>query len=363
MTGASTIAVAASAAPLALSQSGEVPSRIKLLSYQDVFYCRDGRGPYKLEGRDHAEQVIAATVAWQKGADPMIDYDHQSVYGAVEGVGGTAPAAGWIKNLVAEADGIYADVEWTVAASAALTAREYRYISPFFKVDAASRKVTRIVNVGLTNSPALELPAIASADFTQAQEDNEMSTIAISVLASALALAATATEQDVLASINGLKADKDKASKALGDIRTGLGLTAVVPDNEVAVAASTLRARAEAGVDATKYVPKASYDELVQQLAALNEERVVAAVDAGVEEGKIQPSLRDELIKMARGDINVIASYTSKAVAFGGEKKAAEAKPTAGDAKLTDEEAAVCSMLGLKPEDFLAAKAKEQGVV
>lgn len=360
MTGASTIAVAASAAPLGLSQGGEVPSRIKLLSYRDVFYCRDGRGPYKLEGRDHAEQVIAATVAWQSGADPMIDYDHQSVYAAVEGVGGTAPAAGWIKNLVAEADGIYADVEWTVAASAALKAREYRYISPFFKVDAASRKVTRIVNVGLTNSPALDLPAIASADFTQDGEHDVTKMISIAVLASALSLAATATEDDVLASINGLKADKEKADAALAGVRAGLGLDANAKLEELPVAASSIHARAEAGIDATKYVPKASFDELHGKLAKINEERVVAAVEAGVAEGKILPSLKDWVIEQAAGDLSVVASYVEKAVAFDGDKKAVEGKSGGSAAdKLTDEENALCSSMGWDREEFAAQKAKE----
>lgn len=361
MTGASITAVTASAAPLALS-GGQAPTRIKLLSYGDAFVTRDGRGPYKLEGGDHAEQVIAATNDWLKGAEAMIDYDHQSVFSAVEGVGGRAPAAGWIKRLVGEADGIYADVEWTAAAAKALAEREYRYISPFFKVDAASRKVTRIVNAGLTNSPALDLPALASADLIATEKENPVTKmISIAVLASVLSLAATATEEDVLTSINGLKADKAKADAALAGVRTGLGLDATAKLEELPVAASSIHARAEAGIDATKYVPKANFDALQTQLATINEERVVAAVEAGVAEGKIMPSLKDWVIEQAAGDMSVVASYVDKAVAFDGDKKTVDGKPSAGEGKLTEEEAAICSATGVSPADFLKSRG-EQGV-
>ncbi len=51
-------------------------------------------------------------------------------FSAVPGVGGTAPAAGWIKRLEARPDGIWAAVAWTEAAQARIRAGEYRYITP-----------------------------------------------------------------------------------------------------------------------------------------------------------------------------------------------------------------------------------------
>lgn len=146
-----------------LDPQGNILRRVKLLPY-GRFEGRDGRGPWTLEGKTHAEEVIAATRRLQGGADILFDYDHQSALSAVPGVGGMAKAAGWIKpdTLTAEADGIYGDVEWTRPAEAAILAKEYRYYSPHFRFQRETGRITRLVNVGLTNSPNLDVPALAS---------------------------------------------------------------------------------------------------------------------------------------------------------------------------------------------------------
>lgn len=141
----------------------DILRRVKLLPY-GTLQGRDGRGPWILEGRAHASDVIATTQRVQGGTDMMFDYDHQSALAAVPGVGGTARAAGWIKpaTLKAEDDGIYGDVEWTQAAEAAIRAKEYRYHSPHFRAARGTGRITRLVNAGLTNSPNLDFPALAS---------------------------------------------------------------------------------------------------------------------------------------------------------------------------------------------------------
>lgn len=138
--------------------------RVKLLPY-GTFSGRDGRGPWVLDGKDHADQVIATTRAVQGNTDMVFDYDHQTALAAVPGVGGRAPAAGWISvaSLAAEGDGIYGDVSWTDAADAALRAKVYRYYSPHFRALPGTGRITRLVNAGLTNTPNLDLPALASA--------------------------------------------------------------------------------------------------------------------------------------------------------------------------------------------------------
>src|SRR3546814_1790477 len=76
--------------------------------------------------------------------------------------GGRAPASGWIKELQKRDDGIYGRIEWTAAARQALAAGEYRYISPVFNHDKIGGRVRAILRAGLTNTPALELAAVAS---------------------------------------------------------------------------------------------------------------------------------------------------------------------------------------------------------
>jgi hypothetical protein len=115
-----------------------------------------GKGPWRLTD---AAAVITASLAG--GRDLVIDYDHQSEYSARPGVGGTAPAAGWITQLEHREDGIWGQVTWTEAGAAAVAAREYRYLSPVFQFDAAGQ-AKRLLRAGLTNTPALNLTAVAA---------------------------------------------------------------------------------------------------------------------------------------------------------------------------------------------------------
>ena len=132
-----------------------------------TFGGRDGRGPWHLRDRAHAERVIDATRAFLNGVDFLINYDHQSEFAANAQVGGQAKAAGWAKpeTLTVGEDGIYAEVDWTAAAAAALQAREYRYYSPHFRAHKETGELTRLVNVGLPNSPNIDVSALASQEL------------------------------------------------------------------------------------------------------------------------------------------------------------------------------------------------------
>jgi len=132
---------------------GGVPEWAQLLPL-GVIPSRDGRPAWRLS---NAAAVIAATQA--RGVDPVIDYEHQTDHAAANG--NPAPAAGWVRLLMARADGIWARIEWTARARRMLEAREYRFLSPVFEFDQATREVHRILRAGLTNDPALYLQAIA----------------------------------------------------------------------------------------------------------------------------------------------------------------------------------------------------------
>jgi phage I-like protein len=95
-------------------------------------------------------QVIAA---WRtQGRDLPIDYEHETIFLK----SGKAPAAGWIKELAARADGLWARIEWTAAAKAHIEAGEYRYYSPFVKVDPKTLEPKSLINLSLTNVPAAD---------------------------------------------------------------------------------------------------------------------------------------------------------------------------------------------------------------
>ena len=89
------VAVIASAVALP-SQGGAPAKRFRVVPF-GTFQGRDGRGPWHLRDRAHAERVIAATKAFLNGVDVLINYDHQSEYSAVPGVGGQANSLEYVQ--------------------------------------------------------------------------------------------------------------------------------------------------------------------------------------------------------------------------------------------------------------------------
>ncbi len=110
-----------------------------------------------------AESARAVLAAFDShGTDLPIDYEHQTLGGAYASPSGQAPAAGWIRALRIvqpgdgrEPAGLYADVDWTEAASSRLLEREYRYLSPVVLVRRSDRRVIALHSAALTNKPAI----------------------------------------------------------------------------------------------------------------------------------------------------------------------------------------------------------------
>lgn len=340
----------AAATAVEVVSDGTPKKRIQLLPLGAI-QLRDGRGPFHLADRRAAAAVIEASRARAGRTAIMVDYDHQSFYGAREGVGGQAPAAGWIDpaSLTAEDDGIWADVEWTDAAARKLAAREYRYISPLFTFDPATRAVRALVNAGLTNTPAIEqLAAVASQNF---QPENEMD---VSKIAVAAGLAATATESEVVARVAALAGVS--AALAAASAKLGLGADAL-PEELVAAAARP---------NPADYVPVAVVKDLQAQVAGLQSailaDKADAAVAAAMKAGKVTPAMKEWATGYARADLPGFEAFVaaSAAIVTPGEQYQSLSRADDGPAtRLSPEEKAVAAAMGLSEEAFLAAKPKE----
>ena len=77
-------------------------------------------------------------------------------------------AYGWISGLKAivglgDMDGLYGSIKWTSKGIELAKDRIYRFLSPVFELDAEGRAV-KLVNVALTNRPALPLPPIINSE-------------------------------------------------------------------------------------------------------------------------------------------------------------------------------------------------------
>ena len=332
------------------AQHGEPVKQVQLLPIGDIVSKRDGRR-WRVRDLAHAQQVVEATVATASPTELPIDYDHQLVFAANAQVGGQAPAAGWMRNIRAEADGVWADVEWTDAARAKLQAREYRYLSPYFAFDKASGDVSRIFHAGLTNFPAItELAAVASADPTGDSMD-------LTALAAALGLAATATLDEIVAAATAARA---AASAQLTAVATAAGVPTATSVDAVV---SAIQARANP--DPTRFAPIEELQAATARLTALEGAQslaaATAAVDAAIAAGKVTPASRDWAMGYAGKDLAGFQAFAGVAPKVVGETASAAARPASGEiTTLTEEQKAICAATGCTESAFLKTLNEER---
>lgn len=311
------------------------------------FAGRDGRGPYDAGTTESMKAVVAATLQRAGTTELVIDYDHQTVFAAVPDVGGQAPAAGWIKEFDVRDDGLYGRVEWTARASRAIRQGEYRYISPVYHHDK-SGKVTRLLHAGLTNTPNLDLAAVA-ASTSFSPEDPSMKTIAL-----ALGLAEAASEADILTAINSVL-----TSSAAIAIAAGLPATAAGAD--VLTAVQSAAAAKSAQVDPTKFVPVEQVTALQTEINTLkgrmDGDAAETAVNKAISDGKLAPALKSWALDYHKADPAKFKTFVDGSPVLTSAQRASVAPPAgSADAALTDEDMAVMKQMGLDREAFLKAK-------
>ena len=95
----------------------------------------------------------------------LIDKDHESMRSPEDR---NTAAYGWISGLKAivglgDMDGLYGTIKWTSEGIELVKDRVYRFLSPVFELDGDGRAV-KLVNVALTNRPALPLPPIINSE-------------------------------------------------------------------------------------------------------------------------------------------------------------------------------------------------------
>ncbi|MCM0018512.1 MAG: phage protease [Tagaea sp.] len=347
---------------IASAQGGgtAAPEMVHLMPFGD-WKGVDGRGPYHND-RANAAQVVAAMKAFKR---PLpIDYDH-----ALHRPSGSADlrAAGWIDAGSAELrdDGIWAKVEWTDKGGAAVAAREYRFISPWFLHDKTGR-VVGIRGAGLTNIPNFEqLTALASQ--TENGEDT-MDKLA-ETLAALLGLAAGATADDVIAAV---KALLDKGAATASQLATAAASLGLPKDTTLEALATAIAAKSEKAEEGDLRTVVASLNKTV---AALNTEIATiksagqataaqTAVEAAMKVGKIAPVAKAWALDFASSDPARFAEYVKVTPALIDPSTGAPTLAAAGgEGGLSATELAVASQLGVSAEDFKKSKealAKQQ---
>lgn len=312
----------------------------------------DGRKPWRIDDATHAAAIVAASLTRLGGREMPIDYDHQSDFAAIKGVGGVAPAAGWVKELSARPDGIWARIEWTSAAAQKMAAREYRYISPTFFEDQQGR-VALIARAALTNNPALDLAAVASGQPVDHEESDDM----LKEIALALGLPETASQADVLAAIAAGKTAQTAASGVLAEIRTAAGVSADADAPAVCAAIAALKTVGDGSdLAATVITLQGEVNALKADGARKSAE---ARVDEAIKAGKITPAAREVFVTMASATPAEFEKFLGVAPVLLSAGNEARSAADLDAITLSDTDRAVCAATGVAEADYLAQKKKD----
>jgi len=329
--------------------------RIQLLPYGE-FRALDGRPTdvpawYLTEENGHDVALLANSSRNQL----VVDYEHQTLY--KEKNGQPAPAAGWMRWLEFTPKGMFAEVEWTDKAAAAIAAKEYRYISAVFSYDTKGY-VTKIFHAALTNFPALdgmdEVLAAASAQILNPETEPKP----MNELLQQLFGLPEVDEEKLKAALSALIEAKPKDMALSADVFAQLA----EKDNRIAALSAQ-----NGKPDLTQYAPVSLVQELQNQVAALTAEREAdkgsELITAALSAGKLLPAQKEwaEGVLKQPGGFAFLSGFIENAqpvAALAGSQTGGKA-PDERVAARTAEEAAAAKMLGMSGEEFVKIKESE----
>jgi phage I-like protein len=287
--------------------------------------------------------------------DLVIDYEHQSLQGE------RAPAAGWIKELEARDDGLWARVDWTQQARDYLEKKEYRYFSPVLRLDPETRKPIALMHVGLTNVPAIKhLPPLV-ARWGGAAPPGELRPAEPVVRALAAKMDSVKEKGKMVEQLKrlmGLEPEVeegavcDKALEAFRDLAATLNLPGEVSVAQLKGAVEALKAGASRLVKA---------EEALQALKVrLAKETADRLVEEALQAGKVSPAQRGWALEYCRRDPEGFQTYADRAPKLvpTGEALQILREDHHDERGLLPEELAVCRSLNVSPEAYLKAKAQ-----
>ena len=298
-----------------------------------------------------AERIIAARQA--AATKIVIDWEHATLWRAKKGE--EAPAAGWIdpRDLAwREGVGLVAlRRDWTPRAEAQIESREYLYGSPVFQYDPVTGDVLSLHSFALTNDPGLDGIAVALSALLPdppTQEDTQVEEL-IEQLRWLLNLPVGATVDDI-------KGHLQKLMDQLGTNPTA----AASFDLTGHVAALSARATQP---DPALYVPVDVHKKVTADFAALSQQvrtdKVSALVTAALADTRLLPAQEQWARDLGMQDIARLEAFLATAqpiAALSRMQTAGDFPGVGGNKALTDTELAVCSQMGISPEDFLKNK-------
>ncbi len=366
---------------VAAALSGESLHWVQLLP-AGKFDARGHKGKFDTGSKIDLDRIKAASLDYAGPNKLVVDYDHQSDFGSIEGVGGRAPAAGWIEQLEVREDGLWGQVKWTEAAATAIRSDEYRHLSPVFEHDK-NGQVSRLLRAGLTNSPALDLSRVAASTNSQTEEDIPMDKILQALLLDDSANEAAGVEQatfmvgifNAVKKALGIKGESsleefETAIAAAG--KSGEQLTAIAKaagldgkeGDELTTAIASAVAGKDGEPDPAKYVPFSVFKELNDKFntfhASQEADAAETAVASAIKDGRLSPAQKDWATDLCKSDRGAFDKFIASAPQLTKSQITTPAKEANGGVTLDETDQAVMSQLGLDEDTFVASRKSEQ---
>ncbi len=367
MTKPSTHHFGIAACSLSVNGSGEVQ-----LTPAGRFYGRDGRpmdAPGWFIDASLAANLIAAADA--RATPYVIDYDHQTLLAAENGK--PAPAAGFFKKLEwREGVGLFAiDVEWTENAKGYIAGGEFKFISPVIGYNKATGNVTALYMAAVTNNPSIDgmsevflSTAALHFQFTPLSMETEMDEL-LENLRWMLNLPVGSTAEEIKAQlqklIDQIKTDPVATAAASFDLAAHLQ----AQHTQVA-ALSAQVAQGATSPDPAKFVAigvmQSLQTQVAQLSAELNTRNVNEVVIAALNANKLLPSQEAWARDWGTKDLPALKSYIASAPAIAAlnSMQTKDIQVTNQANSLTENQASLCALLGVKPADFLKTLQEEQ---
>lgn len=340
----SQIALILAALVMSIGGDGSYPEDCNAhITPDGAFRSDDGR-PASMTGGTlldwQMNAAIAATLIadLEKSGKPILyDYEHNSMYG-------DSRAAGWIVKLVYVAGrGLFGKVEWTPDAAEDIAKKVYRYSSPLFYFDATSGAVTKLLSVALTNNPALgDLGAVDLARRAA------LAALPIGALAHQFSITAGGVpgnhqsgESMTPEQLAALTAERD-------GLKTNVAaLTAERDGLKTQVAALTGER------DALKTKVDAAEEEKAKVALAAEQAKHADLLTAALTDGRLTPAQKAWAEKQP---LAALTEYLDASNPLPITQKQADLSHGTGTHGLTQDELAMCSKMGVSPEDFKKAK-------
>lgn len=226
---------------------------------------------------DEVAQASVLKAAAEHGADFSIDFNHASLNPNHPNPSEALKAAGFFRVEVREAALWAVNVRWTEAAAESIRKREIGFISPAARIDPETGRVLSIINIAVTNTPAMNsLQPLLAASITgpaPEKEEKPMKTIL-----AALSLSDSATEAEALA----------KVAKVVDFQKSIVSMTGATDGTDAIVKVKGLSLKAE------------EHAKVTEELSALktkqDSERQTAEIDKAISEFRLKRAKREEMV-------------------------------------------------------------------